>query len=385
MKFGLIEQLSFEIKSLKENYPKFVTSNSVKKIENEIPVFVFHTVKPDEFEEQLKFISANGYKTLSINEYHDIIIKRKKTSKNILLTFDDGRSSFWRIAFPYLKKLKLKATLFVIPGITENREPMLNLENVWQNKITNNEFVKIDEDDKQYCSWEELKIMYDSGLVDIESHTLMHKVVFTGTEVTGFIDNFTHDSILTAHRNTNEIKKGFNKEKYFGLPVFKHEPMLKGNVNFYINHELVSFCKDFYDVHKTELDWQKQLLEELKKLEFKKIKKKTIVEVKKEIEKDFLFSAKLIKEQINSKAGNHLCLPWTVGSDIAIDLAEKTNYQSVFWGATQKKTNKPGDNPFYNCRIKNDFIFRLPGKGKKSVLSIYASKVTRRLKGKAIY
>ncbi len=385
MKFGLVEQLKFEIKSLKEFYPQFVTSNAVKEIKDEIPVFVFHTVKPAEFENQLKYISENGYTTLSVNEYYKSINEGKIKSNSILLTFDDGRSSFWRVAFPLLKKYNLKATVFVIPGITGNRKHFYNLDDVWENKISMKEFMEKDKDDKEYCSWEELKIMFDFGLIDIESHTLLHKVVFTGEKITGFTDKFTHDSVLTAYRKPEEIGGEFNRDKYFGLPVFEHEPLLKGNINYKPNEDVINFCKNFYNENNNHLDWQKKLLEKIDYKKFPPFEKKTQKEVENEIENDFKLSSEIIKDKINKNAGSHLCLPWTVGSDIAISLAKKTNYKSVFWGATKKKTNKAGDDLLNNCRIKNDFIYRLPGRKRKSILSIYSSKITRRIKDEPVY
>jgi len=388
MKFGLVEQLNFEVKSLIKNYPKFVTSNSVKEIENEIPVFVFHTVNAEEFEEQLKYLSVNGYNTLSVNEYYKSITGKKIEDKSVLLTFDDGRSSFWRIAFPLLKKYKMKATLFVIPGITNNRKSLPSLDDIWQKKITAKEFFNIDKDDKEYCSWEELKIMHRSGLIDIESHTLLHNVVFVDNIITGFIDNFTHDSVLTSYRKIDEINTPFEREKYFGLPIFEHEPLLKGNSNYIIDDKLINYCKSYYEKNKNNLDWQKKLLQKIydgydvKRIDFKK---KTKEEIKREIKTDLSLSAELIKKNISNNSGNHLCLPWTVGSEVAIEIAKEINYKSVFWGATKKRTNKPNDNPYYNCRIKNDFVFRLPGKGRKSLLQIYKSKISRRVKSEPVY
>ncbi len=385
MKFGIFEQLNFEIKSLKENYPEFVLSNSVKNIFNELPVFVFHTVKPLEFENQLKYIKENGYNTLSVNEFYNAITTRSKKEKSILLTFDDGRSSFWRIAFPLLKRYNLKATLFIIPGITSNRKPTKNLDDVWQKKASVEEIVNMDKDDKDYCSWEELKIMYNSNLIDIESHSLMHRVVFTSNKIIDFIDNTTHDSVLTAYRSIKEIDKAFQREKYFGYPVFPHEPLLKGNVNIKVNKNLIEFCRNYYLEHKNNSSWKTDLKNILSEKKFGNSKINLPEEVKNEIENDFKISSGIIKDKIGKSAGDHLCLPWTVGSDIAIDAAKISNYKSVFWGATKKKTNRPGDDPFYICRIKNDFIFRLPGKRRKNLSTIYLKKFLRRVKSEAVY
>jgi len=51
----------------------------------------------------------------------------------------------------------------------------------------------------------------------------------------------------------------------------------------------------------------------------------------------------------------------------------------------ESKINNPGDDSVSNSRIKNDFIFRLPGVGRKSLYSIYKYKIKRRLLGEKVF
>ena len=53
---------------LTRNYPRFVTEKQPQELRDEIPVFTFHTVAPDSFEEKLKYLAQNGYRTLSGQE-----------------------------------------------------------------------------------------------------------------------------------------------------------------------------------------------------------------------------------------------------------------------------------------------------------------------------
>ncbi|MFX0210315.1 MAG: polysaccharide deacetylase, partial [Candidatus Hodarchaeota archaeon] len=89
---------------LRNQYPNFVLDTHPKKLENEIPVFTFHSVEPLRLEKQLQFLKINKYRTLTADEFYQIITDKKRfPEKAVLLTFDDGLGSLWSIAYPLLK------------------------------------------------------------------------------------------------------------------------------------------------------------------------------------------------------------------------------------------------------------------------------------------
>ena len=181
MQHSLKDQLSIEFKSLFSGYPKFVYSKNNDKNLDGIPVFVYHTIEPDLFEAHLKYLKNNGYKTLTVQEFYKTITESKNNpnSKSVLLTIDDARSSVWRYAYPLLKKYEMHATVFAIPGVTVQESPKKNnLEDYWDLKCKLSDIHDGDADDNTLCNWLEIEEMYDSGHVDIESHTLFHKEVF---------------------------------------------------------------------------------------------------------------------------------------------------------------------------------------------------------------
>lgn len=105
------------------------------------------TISPENLKAQLQLVKDLGYTTLTMSELNDYIINNKEIpKKSILITFDDGYDDNYVHAFPILKELDMKATIFVISsGI----------------------------DGGYYMSSDQLKDMVNYG-IDIESHTVNH-------------------------------------------------------------------------------------------------------------------------------------------------------------------------------------------------------------------
>ncbi|MGG1674911.1 hypothetical protein ACIFOT_04070 [Neobacillus sp. NRS-1170] len=72
-----------------------------------IPVMLYHVVKPNpdpnnpyqyplaEFEKEMAYLKENGYRTLTMKQYFNILDKKAAMpEKPILLTFDDNSSDF---------------------------------------------------------------------------------------------------------------------------------------------------------------------------------------------------------------------------------------------------------------------------------------------------
>lgn len=128
-----------------------------KNVSAVVPIFMYHFIlddygdypdvenflKPETLEEQLKYITDNGYQTIFTSE----LDKLYKYEKPVALTFDDVFVYFYDNAYPLFKKYKQKATLYII---TE----YINGEN--------------------YLTDAQIKEMAESGYIEIESHTKTH-------------------------------------------------------------------------------------------------------------------------------------------------------------------------------------------------------------------
>lgn len=73
----------------------------------------FYGVDPDAFRQQMDYLRKN-YSIFSLAEISNLIkTKGKMPKKSVSITFDDGYHDFYINAYPYFKKYRLPATVFV--------------------------------------------------------------------------------------------------------------------------------------------------------------------------------------------------------------------------------------------------------------------------------
>lgn len=138
--------------------------NDVKNQHLYIPILMYHhfvkdqkseelagaTITEDKFEEDMTYLSENGYTALLPQDLKAIKEGKKKIPKKpVMITFDDGYESAYTIAYPILKKTDMRATVFVIVGSVEDTR----------------------KDEIKKLNWDQMKQMYESGLFDIQSHS----------------------------------------------------------------------------------------------------------------------------------------------------------------------------------------------------------------------
>ena len=124
-----------------------------------IPILMYHHVAPDReitprgFEAQMRQLLDQGYQSLSMSEVvASVRGERTFDSPVFALTFDDGYLNNWVHAFPVLKKLKLKATVYAVT-----------------------QYVNQERDPGRFFTWKEARAMVESGEVEIGSHTQSHR------------------------------------------------------------------------------------------------------------------------------------------------------------------------------------------------------------------
>jgi hypothetical protein len=81
-----------------------------------------------------------------------------------------------------------------------------------------------------------------------------------------------------------------------------------------------------------------------------------------------------------------VAFPWCIAGSMARELSRKAGYLTNFLGPLSGiSLAQPGGDPFAIPRIKDDYLFRLPGKGRHSLASVFGHKLIRRMTKREIY
>jgi peptidoglycan/xylan/chitin deacetylase (PgdA/CDA1 family) len=101
----------------------------------------------ESFEEQMAWLHENGYSSMKLIEFENYIADRdvRSAEKRVLITFDDGYLSVARYCYPILKHYGFTAVVFLITS----KQPKLPE-------------VKVDPDELQYISKEEMVLLNDT-------------------------------------------------------------------------------------------------------------------------------------------------------------------------------------------------------------------------------
>jgi peptidoglycan/xylan/chitin deacetylase (PgdA/CDA1 family) len=145
-----------------------------------IPVLMYHHIADDRevtaagFENQLKYLKEKNYYTPSLQEFYLHITNQKPiTKKSVLITFDDGYADNWICAYPLLKKYGFRAVVFVT---TKNIQQTPDIIRKTITEGAKPPDTITDERSKNgFLSWQELKLMTESKVFEVGSHTHTHK------------------------------------------------------------------------------------------------------------------------------------------------------------------------------------------------------------------
>ena len=139
-----------------------------------IPILMYHHVSPDReitpeaFERQMQVLLRQGYQSLSMDEIIQIVRgEQPMLARGFAVTFDDGYFDNWVFVYPILKRLGVKAAMYLVTSRVEEHEPRreVRLTDTKTNERGSGGFL----------SWSEAREMADSGLVTFGSHTHTHR------------------------------------------------------------------------------------------------------------------------------------------------------------------------------------------------------------------
>ena len=179
-----------------------------------------------------------------------------------------------------------------------------------------------------------------------------------------------------------------------GAPLYKSASRMSGIPRYFEDEELTHRCTDFVKENGglsffQHWNWRGRLSAAAKAYKRKKGINERLEELKETIEavrSHLRQSKEIIEEHIPGHQVSILAYPWGIGSHLAVEQSKKLGFKGNFWViGPYKEANCGGGNPYFINRIKDDYIFRLPGKGRKSLWEVFKLKLLRRIRGEEIY
>jgi peptidoglycan/xylan/chitin deacetylase (PgdA/CDA1 family) len=369
-------------------YPDFVTGGPLPK--GHVPVFVFHSLEPESFGRKLRYLSDNGYVTLSADEYFQVLMNaRTAPDRAVVLTFDDGRGSLWSVGLPLMRRYGMRGIVFLVPGRTPSRPGALppTLDDVRQGSAKADAVLGREAADGAFLSWEEVAALSRSSLFDFQSHTFSHARIHTGPQVEGFLTpslrhGYAAMDVPLLHGDGQDVLAA---DAPLGVPFFRSEPRTSEALRFFEDPAVRHACVDAVAQEGGEgffyrKGWQKTLRRLVDnrsiggRLETPE-ERETAIRV--ELER-----AKTAIEERTERDVLHLCYPWHVSGPTARRLAREVGYRTAFCGKVKRvPITLPGGDPLAIARVGEDYVELLPGKGRGNLSGILRKKWSRRLGG----
>ncbi len=178
------------------------------------------TVAPEEFEKQLLYIKDN-YKVISLEEAVEYLqTDIEKIAGSIVITFDDGHSDNYHIAYPLLKKHSFPATIFLISDL-------------------------INDKGGRYLSRSQIDEM-ESNNISFGSHTISHRI----------LTRLTNDEVVKEIRDSKDILESRLDRKInaFAYPVGTRADFDDAIVEIVKAHKYTCACSNAYGMNDENSD-----------------------------------------------------------------------------------------------------------------------------------
>ncbi len=312
----------------------------------DVPVFTFHSLEPRSFERKMQYLLDAGFQAITMPMYLNALTGRRPApAKSVLITIDDGRATTWTVGYPILKRLGMRATAFLVTSaVFDTADISKTIEDVpeseWAPLVTRD-----DSEDRPFLTWAEVRAMRE--VIDIESHTHLHARVPVASEPSGAMTEAMQSGYGAfdcpfVWREGRQVR---GRDVPVGTPLPISAPRLSGRPAYR------SADRRF----------------------------ETEQETREAMRFDLAEARRRIREKAEVEA-TALCYPWHVFSEKAKQIAAEVGYAAGFAGKAWAGSAiaRPGSDLFAIARVGEDYIERLPGPGRRSLLSVLREKLQRR-------
>ena len=343
-------------------YPRFLFGGSIGEV---LPVFHFHEAEPKDLEAKLLYLAENGYQTVT----SEVIANFVRTGKHpgppcVALCFDDAWASLWTVAGPLLKKYGFTAIAYAIPGrITDVNIMRPTIEQGVKSPG------EIDCSSNPFVTWTELKALHESGIIDVQSHSYSHSMMYCSEKVIDFVTpNYSARSPLSRPLTSANGNLVYLDHKELGAPIYIQRSRLSDARRYREDHGVKQRCLDYVERSGGEeffrtSNWKARLFQVV---ESRKGIYESTDEQRNRIYEELDISKSMLNDRLRTNTVQHLCFPWGIAGDMAYQAAAEVGYKTaVSINLFGRYGVRAGDHPYKLMRLRNDFVYCLPGRAKR--------------------
>lgn len=297
------------------------------------------SVSLNHFDIFCKYLAKKKYQTGFLEDWYKAQNNQSVDSnKQIILTFDDGYLDNWVYVYPILKKYSLKGTIFINPEFVDpSNNVRFNIEDVWSGNISKNELSTLG-----FLNWPEIKAMDESGVIDIQSHSMSHNFYFHSNKINDiYTGQQKYDWIawfLKPDRKPYYITEDQKNYVPYGFPVFEFGRAL-GLKRYFPDDRLIKYATSLFNDKSGIKDQSKTISNLNNRLTEYPGRFETDDEMESRYRYEIFESKRILEERLNKKV-EYLCWPGGGYNQLSIKLSMDAGYKASTVASSDKYENK---------------------------------------------
>ena len=335
---------------LSGRYPRFVFGGHLGRT---LPVFHFHEATSASLEPAFAYLRENGYRTVDSNDVAALVRDGRSPAPNsVMLAFDDAWASLWLVVGPLLQKFGLRAVTYAIPGRMVDApatRPTIDDAAV--------DAAAADRADNPFVTWPELRSLSTSGLVDVQTHTWSHSMIFSSDVVIARNGPaLAAEPILNRPRVDGGGPLEFLSPARHGFPLFQRRSRMSDARRFFPDLHAcaaleVSDAEDAMPPFAGRIKGRWESSDEQVRA----------------IEQELTDGRDALEHGLKTTV-RHVCLPWGVSGRLTRAALDRLGFLTAFANRMAGSfAVSAGDDPFFLKRLNERHIFSLPGRGRRTM------------------
>jgi peptidoglycan/xylan/chitin deacetylase (PgdA/CDA1 family) len=271
-----------------------------------------------------------------------------------VLAFDDAWASLWLVVGPLLRRYALRAVAYAIPArVTDAAAPRSTIDDGPVDAEA------ADRASNPFCTWPELRSLSSAGLVDVQSHTWSHSMIFCGDTVIGRVGPaLAAEPMLNRPRTDagGETPEFLTPDR-LGFPLLRRRSRMSDAIRFFPDPAAAARLETSADAPGTPTPFAGKI----------RGRWETPEEQRRAVDRELASSRDELEGRLATRV-RHICLPWGVAGALTREALPRHGFLTAFANRMSGRfAVAAGDDPYFLKRLSERHIFALPGRGRRSL------------------